>query len=423
MFVQLKINILLFKKKTTTGAYYELSQRQSRRASKSSLYSEQSLFKRSTQQFQQETSHTTTTKRRSSSTENSLRYSPSPESLTKYKLKSRSAHSDFIRGGEHEIIPITLQTSDFAHSSSAIQSRGGEVNIQFQLPQPQQSYATGYQSYSSMNENANMSMHRQYHYSTSGNASARHLYYDQQPSIDYSTTLIKDINPHYEPVELILKGNKNINNSCTYIKEIGSASSSQTRFEQPLHTKYIVHKNINRSESLPPNSRMVARSAYEYSSIYGETEDDEFYYYTDKQDKENKEATLYKEPPQKKFEPIELVLDSAEFQSEQMTSKRVRDLSLPAKPKRAKKPGYESDYDSEADRMKSKISSFQFEAQHSEKRVAHGKDIIHFAPVVEKHLLESITVDEGEDVTFECIIKGKQKNKKRKFLKINFFYL
>lgn len=299
-----------------------------------------------------------------------------------------------------------MQTSDFAHSSNdrLIQSRSGEVNIQFQLPQHQ--HYSGYQSYSSMNESANMSMQRQYQYAQSG----RHMYYDQQPSVDYSTTLIKDINPHYEPVELILKGNKSANSSCTYIKEIGSAASSQSRFEhqqhhQPsLHTKYIVHKNINRSESLPPNSRMVAaRSAYEYSSIYGETEDDEFYYYTDKQPsgKENK-TSYYKEPAPKKFEQIELVLDSAEFQAQQqMSAKRARDLSLPAKPKRAK----ESEYDSDSEKMKAKMSSFQFEA-HSERRVAHSGKDIQFAPVVEKHLLESITVDQGEDVTFECVIKG-----------------
>ena len=146
----------------------------------------------------------------------------------------------------------------------------------------------------------------------------------QSNLIDYSTTLIKDVTPHYEPIELIINRDQSMygsglhSSSSTYVREINESKN----FE-PINL--IFHKPFHRSGSLPP--------LYTRHIHYGYAADSDEEYYMDRG--MNSKMTYYKEVDTRhsrpSFKPVELILDASSFTSEHSGKKYRRDISLPAK--------------------------------------------------------------------------------------------
>jgi hypothetical protein len=191
---------------------------------------------------------------------------------------------------------------------------------------------------------------------SSGNSKSANAVIDSNfPHIDFSTTLIKDINQHFEPVELIINRNESLNqnqyvatpilsnmSSSTYVREIDNfhQRNNLNRFE-PVNL--IIHKPLNRSGSLPPlvsriNFKSSGRSDFEHIDA-----EDEYFYsnYADRffydnntfmssaerlnyiRELENRRASRLS------FKPVELVLE-ASTSSIYDSGKRFRDMSLPS---------------------------------------------------------------------------------------------
>jgi hypothetical protein len=192
---------------------------------------------------------------------------------------------------------------------------------------------------------------------SSGNSKTANTVIDSNfPHIDFSTTLIKDINQHFEPVELILNRNESSSlhqhqvvpttissnmSSSTYVREIDNFHHRHhlNRFE-PVNL--IIHKPLNRSGSLPPLvSRLNFKSAGRSDFEHNETEDEYFYSnYADRsyhdhsfissaerlnyiRELENRRASRLS------FKPVELVLEASST-SIYDSGKRYRDMSLPS---------------------------------------------------------------------------------------------
>jgi hypothetical protein len=160
---------------------------------------------------------------------------------------------------------------------------------------------------------------------------------------DYSTTLIKDIHPHFDPVELILQSHKTMSNSST---------TSYIRDESPRHrhvNKYdainlIIPKPSFRSESMPPITRSQVKTVHDTAA---DTDDEIFYYYTDRSPRgkesllvtpsTHNKVTYYKEIERKTsaLQPIELIIDASSLHTKTIsasataTTKRMREMSLP----------------------------------------------------------------------------------------------
>lgn len=202
------------------------------------------------------------------------------------------------------------------------------------------------------------------------------------PHVDFSTTLIKDINQHhghslfnYEPIELIFNRfggvgggadhhMSNFYNSsssaASYMREMNEFYSSRaaaaalptitTRFE-PINL--IIHKPHNRSGSLPPlisrlnfNSSAADEAAYYY---YHQTDGKENNYMYGANHGGDNRSMFYKMSSHSSgasrpmttttttttamsssFKPVELILDASSFSGEYSTGKRYRDSSLPS---------------------------------------------------------------------------------------------
>jgi hypothetical protein len=274
--------------------------------------------------------------------------------------------------------------------------------------------------------------------------SEKHFSYTepQQQIVDHSTTLIREIHPHFEPVQLVVQSqNRSLSNSCTYIKDIDSYSS-KSKFE-PI--KLIVQKPSHRSGSLPP---IASRNKHIRRYDLTDTEDEIFYYYTDNRssrmslDKENRldnKVTYYKERVGKlAFEPIELIIDASSLHSQQSsaTHKRIRDLSLPNSTKRIKMPlrqqqqqqhqsiyRYEyddssSDFISDRDYEKPQMY-YQYGDKMSSKStfISEKSDVslppinvtveMKIPPTIDMHLRD-IDANEGDDIRLDCVVSGKE---------------
>lgn len=192
---------------------------------------------------------------------------------------------------------------------------------------------------------------------SSGNSKTANTVIDSNfPHIDFSTTLIKDINQHFEPVELIINRNESSSlhhhqtlpttissnmSSSTYVREIDNFNQRHhlNKFE-PVNL--IIHKPLNRSGSLPPlvsriNFKTSGRSDFEQT----DTEDEYFYsnyadrYFHDHYSMSSAERLNYIRELDKRrtnrlsFKPVELVLE-ASTTSIYDSGKRYRDMSLPS---------------------------------------------------------------------------------------------
>lgn len=149
--------------------------------------------------------------------------------------------------------------------------------------------------------------------------------YSQKSNVvDYSTTLIKDVTPHYEPIELIINRDQSMygsglhSSSSTYVREINESKN----FE-PINL--IFQKPYHRSGSMPP---VYTRQIHHYG--YTDTDDE---YYIDRG--MDSKMTYYREIDRRQsrpsFKPVELILDASSFTSEQSGKRYRRDVSLPAK--------------------------------------------------------------------------------------------
>lgn len=271
----------------------------------------------------------------------------------------------------------------------------------------------------------------------------------QQQLIDHSTTLIKEIHPHYEPVQLVVQShsrnpsrtisrthsrnhsqNNSLSNSCTYIKDIGAYSSSH--FE-PI--ALIVKKTSERSGSLPPVTKKHIRR-YEID----DNEEEVYYYYTDRtsgtslNNFDNK-VTYYTERVGKPaFDEVELIIDGSSLQTEHLTTtKRVRDMSLPNRTRKIKIPinkNYQNvyRYEYEEDSGSDFISDYerpnkQVYYQHGDQTstikstfVREKTDITTLPPInmtlemkvqptVELHLRD-LDANEGNDIRLDCVVNG-----------------
>lgn len=290
--------------------------------------------------------------------------------------------------------------------------------------------------------------------------------YNSSSNVDFSTTLIKDVNPHYEPVELIIgRSENNINHSgsvhtnlssSTYVKEIDSFHHKPLQRFEPINL--IIHKPNHRSGSLPPSCSRVnfkssmARSDFEHT----DTEDESCcYVYADRPSfdqsyQSDRKMTCYKEIERRSsrpvFKPVELILDASSLSD---SGKRYRDMSLPSartSGKRIRMPSkhrtslltsssfiYENDldYDSTSSDF---ISDRYYDTAAKDSRYAKysssfSKSSVHderekLVKVVEQKLpamemtidlkappsidepLQSITVYEGQTAKLECILNG-----------------
>jgi hypothetical protein len=199
-----------------------------------------------------------------------------------------------------------------------------------------------------------------------------------QNMADYSTTLIKDVNHHFEPVELIINrsessvGGGGAMSSATYVREIEDFHTNNL-LRPPLHqfepVNLIFQKPFYRSGSLPP---LVSRINYVKSSARSDFEHtdsdiEEYYYYADRSSRSRhhqhhnnyydqgflntmgfggvglggeSKMTYYKGSVEKRasrptFKPVELILDASSVISsssdhQYYSGKRYRDKSLPS---------------------------------------------------------------------------------------------
>jgi hypothetical protein len=165
--------------------------------------------------------------------------------------------------------------------------------------------------------------------------------------IDYSTTLVKDIHAHFDPVELILQ-NKTLSSSSTYIRDDSPHRRHVNKYDA---INLIIPKPSFRSESMPPVAKTQIRTVQETP----DTDDEIFYYYTDRSVHANKlitplsnnKVTYYKEIERKHshLQPIELIIDATSLQSKNVSSKRVREMSLPTTTKHIRQANiYLTDY-------------------------------------------------------------------------------
>ena len=256
---------------------------------------------------------------------------------------------------------------------------------------------------------------------------------DVQHHTDYSTTLIKDINPHFQPVELIINRNEPqhvplssmATSSSTYIREIdGYQHRSMNRFE-PVNL--IVQKPIViRSGSLPPVvSRMNFKTRAEYDYVDSENE----YYYYDRMPGADyvteSRINYYKPPSRPAFKPVELVIDASSIE----TNKRLRDTSLPTfVTKRIRSPPkYQNlmtssfvydynDYDSSSDFVSERYavpSGFKSSSTLIDRKVIETKlptmemTIDLKSPPTIEVPLRNATAVEGSPVRLECVVGGK----------------
>lgn len=424
----------------------ETSVRGSRR---SSVISEHSITKTAS----------TTQKRRSSSSDDASKLTPERTLF----IKSKSSTSDFIRPTESiGIGTIPIVTKDFSSQSKVTETR--EMSSQSLKRETRE---TGVQKESILRDkglqiepktkdNSSQWIHLEKQVSsftdgplpnvtTDNSTVTQHYTYTEKHytytepqvdhSVDHSTTLIREVNPHFEPVNLIL-ASKNLGNSSTFTKD--------ESFSSKAPVKMIVQKTFStRSGSLPPpssNSKVrVTKMDYEYT----DTEDDVFYYYTDRGsrvslDKENRldnRVTYIKERVGKPtFEPIELVIDTSSIATQTATHKRVRDLSLPNATKRIKVPmkqqqniyryEYEdssSDFisDRDYDRSQSRqgfskntiMTEYDQVSKITEKQDKTLPPVsmtieMKTSPAIELHLRD-IDGSEGQDVRFDCVVSGK----------------
>lgn len=166
------------------------------------------------------------------------------------------------------------------------------------------------------------------------------------PNSDFSTTLIKDVNPHYEPVELIINRSDTIHptSSSTYIREVENFHHRPLHRFEPVNLIFQKpHSSYSRSGSLPPLiSRINFKSSATRSDFdHTDTEDDSSYYYYSDRYYDNREnyscyskaeskMTYYKEVERRNqrpaFKPVELILDASSLSD---SGKRYRDTSLP----------------------------------------------------------------------------------------------
>jgi hypothetical protein len=304
-------------------------------------------------------------------------------------------------------------------------------------------------------------MHASYSFSQQSVSYGGNSLIDSSPHIDFSTTLIKDINQHhYEPIQLIINRSDSFNHasnlsSSTYVREMDRFHNrtSVNRFE-PIN--FIVQKPYHRSGSLPPLvSRLNFRSSAAAAAVrsdfeFTDTEDDSsaYYYYADRFDnKENyrqSKMTYYKEIAGKQrqlFKPVELVLDASSI-SEYHHGKRYRDTSLPSI-KRMRMPikhqhlkassfiyDNTNDFDNEStlsdfisdrthEQRETKFSSYnQRQSSHyNDERERHIKIEqklpamemtidLKAPPTIESHL-KNVSVYEGQMARLECVVSGK----------------
>jgi hypothetical protein len=267
-----------------------------------------------------------------------------------------------------------------------------------------------------------------------------------QQSIDHSTTLIREIHPHYDPVKLVVQSNSrsasrvnsrnasrnlsqnnSLSNSCTYIKDIDAYSS---QFEP---VAIIVKKTGDRSGSLPP----VTKRQFKRYEIADE-EDEVYYYYTDRtsgtslNNFDNK-VTYYTERIGKPaFDEVELIIDASSLQSQHLTTKRNRDLSLPNNSKRIRIPinkHYQNiRYEYEEDSGSDFISDYekpkrQMYYHHGDQTTTTKSTFISgktdvttippinmtvemkIQPTIELHLRD-IDANEGNDIRLDCVVNG-----------------
>ncbi len=264
----------------------------------------------------------------------------------------------------------------------------------------------------------------------------------QSGSTDFSTTLIKDINQHYEPVELILNRSDSVHSntgaaaisSSTYIKEVDQRHVNRFEpvnvvFPRPVY-------GMGRSGSLPPvvsrlNYKSSARSDFEHT----DTEDDSSFYYQ-AENKENfsnvsyateSKLSYYKGIERKarpQFKPVELVLDASSLSDS--GNKRYRDTSYPTnlQSKRIRTPVTSSfiydqstDYDSAASDF---VSDEAVRFKHTSVRstnISSNEDKNIKLPAMEMTIdlkapptieapLKSVHSAEGRLVKLECIVNG-----------------
>jgi len=307
------------------------------------------------------------------------------------------------------------------------------------------------------------SMHASYSFTQQSVSYGGSSLVDTSPHVDFSTTLIKDINQHhYEPIQLIINRSDSFNHasnlsSSTYVRDIDRFHNrtSLNRFE-PINL--IVQKPYHRAGSLPPlisrlnfRSSAAAASAVRSDFEFTDTDDDSsaYYYYADRFDnKENyrqSKMTYYKEIAGKQrqlFKPVELVLDASSI-SEYHHGKRHRDTSLPSI-KRMRMPirhqhlkassfiyDNNNDFENEStlsdfisdrahEQRESKFnSSFNRQSAHhySDERERHIKIEqklpamemtidLKAPPTIESHL-KNVSVYEGQMAKLECVLSGK----------------
>ena len=405
-------------------------------------------------------------KRRSSSTEiistKNENESPSPERNGKLVIKSRSAHSDFIKPVSESIgiETMPIHTKDFSmqsmtqtrevssqsyvitrEASMQIQSDLRDRGSQIELPKTKD---TGSQWQITTNEDRSSNIvpiqvtteEFKLDDGTNSNISKSYSSFIEksystftEPQVDYSTTLIKDVTPHFEPVELIVQ-NRSLNNSTTYIKEIDNIRLNKLEPVKLILSKTQQQSTSTRSGSLPPSSRQKVRySRYDYSDA--SVDDDVFYYYTGKSsaDRERDAKVVYYKEVETKavkptFEPIELVLQPT------YSHKRIRDLSLPStkrirvplKQQQQQQNTYRYEYeDSSSDFISdsrqvqntyyqigsnNKSYSSEFEVENRKLPTVDMKLDLKVPPTIEMHLRDIDAVEE-QDIRLDCVVSGK----------------
>ncbi len=160
---------------------------------------------------------------------------------------------------------------------------------------------------------------------------------ERHNSVDYSTTLIKDINArqHFEPVELIVNSGSSSNlHQATYLEEQQSFQHRPMNRFEPVNL--VIHKpGLGRSGSLPP---IKSRVNYKNSHHVVETADEHRHHHHHHQHANHSYAqeskmSHYRDLQQRHhhhqpvvFKPVELVLDAANIET---SGKRVRECSVP----------------------------------------------------------------------------------------------
>lgn len=281
-------------------------------------------------------------------------------------------------------------------------------------------------------------------------------------NVDFSTTVIKDVHPHYEPVELIINrdtqhsGSVLTNlSSSTYVKEIDDFHHRALRKFEPVNL--IFHKPHHRSGSLPPLcSRINFKSSAARSDFdHTETDDESYYVYADRSDRENymhlygmqgeSRMTYYKEIERRSsrpsFKPVELILDASSISD---SGKRYRDTSVPlGTSKRIRMPLKQRNYinssfiyennnnDYDYDSTSSDFISDRFSdtrdvryTKYASFKGSFNEDRDHRVIKVEQKLpamemtidlkapptidvpLKNITVYEGQTAKLECVLSG-----------------